>query len=134
VPRPREPYPSGPEHFAARLGEGCLKPIDTAEISINRVGKDTTRSAACARRHGPPEQGVVHMSPRVVVNSRSRCGRHLAQVKQEPNRAASMQCRNIRERCVQVSDVTRVVFVVVQLHRAGIDVRLECRIVVWQRW
>src|SRR6185503_1138867 len=86
--RPRQPYPSGPEHLGPRFRKPDLELLETAEIPLDCVGERTRGRAASCRRHGPPEHAVVHMSARIVADGGSRFLRNLAQVQQQPERRA----------------------------------------------
>ena len=131
--RSRKPNPSGAKPLFTGFGEPDLELLETAEVTHDRVGKRAGRCVVPARRHGAPEQTMVHVSARVVADRSADFLRNLDQVEQQPHRRALLQLGEFFQRRVQLLHIRRVMPVVMQHHRACVNGRLEGCIVIGQR-
>ena len=122
-----------PKRVRPALPNASLKAGEAAELGRDRLGQGTGRLAAAAGLHELPEQRVVGMSAAIVAHGRPDGFGHRVQVRDQVLDRLALKLRMVLERVVEVGDVGLVVLRVVDLHRLGVDVRLERSVVVRQR-
>ena len=77
VSRFDEPDPAGPELRRRSSVKFRFEQIERAEITRNRIGQCPRRRAPAFRGHVLPEQAVVHMPARVVLDGHANVLRKL---------------------------------------------------------
>ena len=122
-----EPYPAASEAADAGGLELGLEFLNAAEGLRDRLGQLADGGGGAARGHELPEEGVVRMAAAVVADGRADRLGNGGEVGDELVHRPGGKLGMILERIVQVVDVRGVVLVVMDFHRAGVDVGLECR-------
>ena len=128
-----EPSPSRAEAADAGCGEFFFHRIEGAEGGIDGGGELGRRGRASGAEDGP-EEGVIGVSARVVAEGATNTFRHFAEIGDEFINAQSGEVIVTFERGVGFADVSLVMLVVMNFHRAGIDVGLECVCGVRKVW
>ena len=119
-----EPRPARTEALDAGVGHRSLECIEATTVSINRCCKGTGRRTTI-RTEDLPEEGVVGMATSVVAHRTLLVGGQRRQLRQELVDWGVLPI-GASKRCVGVVDVGLVMTIVMDLHREGIDVGLEC--------
>jgi len=102
-----------------------LERVEPAEVALERLGQLALGLAPTLRHHVLPEQRVEDVSRQVE-------GQRLLERGQSGEVGLVTRLVELLERLVGAFHVGRVVLVVMKLHDAPRDVRLERRVVVWQ--
>ena len=120
-----QPHKSAAETTDATSLELGLELVKGAKGLGDRLGKLADRCASLAWSHDLPEEGVVGVSATVVTDSCADALGHNGEVGDQVVHRLGSQLRVILEGVVEVVDVGGVVLVVMDLHRAGINMRLK---------
>src|SRR2546422_1388914 len=121
----QQPRPAAAELADARFLELLLERVVAAERAADRIAQLAGRSAAPIRAHDGPEDRVVRVPARVVAQDGAHVFRHRADSAEQVLDRLLGQLGVLLESAIGVVHVSGVVLVVVDLHRLGVDVRLE---------
>ena len=133
--RDGKPRPAAAEPGRPGCGQLLLERREAAERLLDRVGEGAARLTAAAlarRRHDRPEQRVIVVAAPVVAHRGTDVLRHARDAAEQRLEALLVQRGMLVERRVQVAHVRLMMLAVVDLHRLGVDVRLQRGIVVGQ--
>src|SRR5580704_8715842 len=120
-----QPCPAAPELADGSLLEQFLDRVVAAERRLDRIGDPSFRGTAATGTHDGPEDRVIRVAAGIVANNSADVLWHLVDPPEQIFDGLGRKRRMILERLVGVGDVGRVVLVVMDLHRLGVDVRLE---------
>jgi hypothetical protein len=120
-----EPGESTTEALHAGLFELGLELVVAAEGLGDRLGECADRGATFALAHDLPEEGMIGVSATVVTDGGADCLGNCREIRDQFIHRLGSKLGMILECGVEVVDVSSVVLVVMDLHRARIDVRLE---------
>ena len=116
-----EPGPAAAKPPHGGLGKGLLERVESAKNTPNRLTQVAGRFAPLTLADRLPEKRVVGMATAVVADHRADRLRHLVEA---GNQLLDRQRRQIGMRLeglVEVRHVGRVMLIVMDLHRAGVD-------------
>ena len=121
-----------PKRVIAGLGELFLELVEAAELAVDGLGQIAARLAAALGAHDRPEQRMVGVAAAVVAHGGADIFRNLFDVAAQIFDALLGDAVAF-ERLVEVVDVRLVMLVVMDLHRLGVDVRLQGIVRIRQR-
>lgn len=121
-----QPTPPRAETTHRRCGELLLKVREAAECRIDRSRQCAAWCTRSTRGHDAPEEVVIDEAAAVVAHGTADGVGKRRQVRDKLFRGHAVQLRVSGEGRVQVGGIGGVVPAVMDFHRAGIDVRLEC--------
>ena len=116
-----QPLPKRP---AAAAVKACLEGVEAAQLRLIASASLPRRLAALARADRGPEHRVVGVAAAVVADRGANVLGHLLDVAQQLFDRLVVP-RGALDRLVQIRDVGRVMLVVMDFHRPGVDVRLQ---------
>ena len=120
----REPGPAAAKPAEGRLGELLLELVEAAKHAPHRFAEVAGRFAPLALAERFPEETVVGVAAAVVADGGPDRLGHLLEVGDQLV-YWKLGKRIPLQRLVQIRDIGGMVLAVVDLHRAGIDGRLE---------
>src|SRR6185437_8734677 len=121
-----EPCPSRPEAGRAGGGELLLELCEVAKGRTDRLAQATGRLASSLGGVEPkPEERVIPVTAAVVAHGGADTLRHLGEPHHEVIERTPSELRCFGDGGVEVGDVRAVVLVVMDLHRLGVNMRLE---------
>src|SRR5207302_10182314 len=120
-----QPGPAGTESRHTRLRELLLERVHGGERGLERVEHSPLWLLAAPWFDPLPEQAVIQMPAAVVPYRGLDLLGQVGQTAEEVNHFLFLKCRVLLKRGVQVIHIRGMVLAVVDLHRLGIDVRLQ---------
>ncbi len=128
-----QPQPE-PNCFAVVSLNCFLKSSKLAKIFFDLFADGARGIAAAFRLHDGPEHAVVDVAAAVVADDGANVFRHAVQIAQQVFSRVFAEVGMLLDGAVERGDVGLVVLVVMQVHRLGVDVRLERGVIVGKRW
>lgn len=129
-----EPDPAGTETAHAARFELRLEVVEAAKLGRDRLTELPGGFAARVRAEDFPEKRVVRMPARIVAEHATNRLRHRSQVGDQLLDGLRGQLRGLLEGLVGLRDVRRMVLVMMDFHRLGVDGRLQRRVRIRERW
>ena len=117
-------HPAGAELASAGGVEVVLEFFHAAEIAVDR-GQHLALGLAAVRAHDFPEHGVVGVAAEIVADGEFDAVVQRVQIAEHVFDLRRSQLRIGLGDVVEVGDIGRVVPVVMDFHRLGVDVGLE---------
>ena len=119
-------HPARTEHASAGGVEVVLHLFEPAEVAVDR-GQHVAFGLAAVRAHDLPEHGVVGMAAHAVAHAGADRLRHIIETAEHFANRLGGDLRIVLGEIVQIGDERLMMPVVMNLHRFGIDMRLQRR-------
>src|SRR5439155_8757289 len=121
-----QPGPTGAKAAQASSGKFLLKSGKRAKRRIDRRRKIPLGLSATALFHERPEEHVVPVAAAVVADGVANILRDRVEAFEQIVDGLGLQTGLTLQGLVEVGNVSAVMFVMMDLHRLGVDVRLKC--------
>lgn len=127
-----EPGPAASKLAGGRFGKGLLKSGEVFEVVIDGLAQIVAWFGALVFPEARPKEGMVDVAAAVIADHGTNFFRHGVQICEQAFHGAVGEVGVLSQGFVQVGEIGLVMFVVMDLHRLGIDMRLQGVGRVWQ--